>query len=259
MAKSSHPASGIIAQFGKHVLPWVGDDPARADAVRRALQDLVAGKHPVATTTSVPPALRAQVAKVQEFLHQYGSEPGFRPEDIPAAPASDGQLLLAVYLPDRGDEPGWLRTLHDWWQFDCSQRRNNWLWSGFQFDTSHLRLAPGINYEPGIRWVEYEPNAYAGKSPKQALKLAQAEGAELAGAEAIMAAVLLDGYVGSWFSGGNVAPNLTAYQFDWDGDGAAWSFSPFLFRGGAGLELHANSADDAYRYWGSPRLRRVQN
>lgn len=203
--------------------------------------------------------LRRQTELVSAFLRQYGGEPGFRPEDIPAPPnrrvRRGHRLLLTVNLPDKGGDPGWLRTLRAWWQFDCTQRQDNWL--GVTLDADRVRLAPGVDYQPGIRWVEYDADAYPGASPERALALAAHDDVRLAGAEAIMASTLLPGHVDSWFEGGKLAPNLSVYQYHWNTDGVAWAGSLYLCRFGSKLSLGAFSAGLDDPGWGSPVLRGV--
>lgn len=240
----------LVQQFA-HATRWADGDKGRLQELRDAIQGVVQGQ-------TMPGILQRQISRVVDFLRRYGGESGFRPEDIPSAPTSERQLILAVYLPDKDGEPGWLRTLRDWWQFDCFRRANNWLWSDFKFDTSHLRLVPGVEYTPGIFWVEYEPNAYLGKSPEQVLKLAEDDGVQLAGAEPIMAAVLLDDYVGSWSSGNGAVPNLTAYQYNEErSNRTAWSHVPYPHRGVSRLGLCADWAGYAYDRRSSPVVRRV--
>lgn len=53
MPENTHPAASVINQFGKHVLPWIGDNQERAAAAQQVLQDLVAEKSPVSTPSVV--------------------------------------------------------------------------------------------------------------------------------------------------------------------------------------------------------------
>lgn len=238
----------LVQQFA-HAMRWAGDDSERLRRLRSAIKHAVQEKF-------VPSILQQQIDKVVSFLDAYGGgQPGFRAKDIPVPHGDPSRLLLTVNLPDKNGEPGWLRTFRDWWEFDCGLRGDNRLMLGFEFDVNYLRLAPGVEYRPGIRWVEYEPNVYAGEPPKHALQLAKEAGLVLAGAESLMASVLLDGYVESWNANDNYAPNLTTYQLKWVGAEEEWSFIPCLSRVGKTLELIACVSGDGSPFLCSPCIK----
>lgn len=258
MASNNHSASGIIAQFGKHVLPWVGDDPVRARITRQVMQDLVAGKFSVTPVSILSPALQAQVDKVQEFLRLYGGEPGFRPEDAalaqPLVGVPEDEQLLAVYLPHGSDgRYGFFRTLDAWFTFAGRERLVE-CDSRLKSEPTVMRLT--TEYQPGIRWVRFRKNHDAGKSSTYSRERVVGLNGQLGGLEPLMAVSLLEGYFDGWFGGGNVAPNLAAIEVSLDG-GLSWGRVAFLGRwsddgGRRELRLGVSSADDALPLWGCP-------
>lgn len=256
--KNSHPASGIIAQFGKHVLPWVGDDPNRAEAVRRALQDVVAGKYPAATTAGLSPVLQAQVATAQKFLHLYGGEPGFGPEDaalaVPPAGVPEDELLLAVYLPSRDGTHGFFRTFDSWFDF-AGLSRPTWRNPDLKSDATVMRLTGEYEYQPGIRWVRFRKNHDANRSSDNSRQRAMGLNGRLGGLEPLMAVSLIEGYCEGWFRDGNVAPNLSGIEVSLDG-GKSWGCVLYLSRwdgadGRRKLSLSVSSAVYVDPFWGS--------
>ena len=200
-----------------------------------------------------------QIEKVSAFLELHGGgQEGFRPSDIPATPnftprnETEG-LLLAVYLPDKGRVKGFRRTFDAWWEFIVPPTGlTKWRWEELKSDSKHLRLTEGIEYKPGIRWVFFDPNAYQGKSPKEAFTLSALDGETLAHTEVLMAAAMFPGWVSSWDGGKSPYPNLSGLQFNWGSD---WSYVPCLNRDGSGLLLSAGGDDDAYSHWSSPVVR----
>jgi len=108
-----------------------------------------------------------QVREVIRFLEKYADgEKGFRASDIPLSPnfkpqSDTEQLLLTVMLPDRGGKSGLMRTFDAWWGMarfgrGSEKSRNAEVLS----DPEHMRLIEGLEYEPGIRWVAFEPMSY---------------------------------------------------------------------------------------------------
>jgi hypothetical protein len=146
-----------------------------------------------------------------------------------------------------------LRTINAWWAFDEAQRGSNYRGPDVMIDTDHLRLSPGHDHRPGVRWVAYEKDAYADVAPSGAIKMAVSKNERLAGAEAIMAAALLEGYVESWYKDG-CAPNLSAYQHHRDGDPSPWRRTLDLGNFGSGLRLRSNSSYGSYMQYSSPRI-----
>jgi len=202
-----------------------------------------------------------QIEKTSAFLELHGGQEGFRPSDIPAVPTNfiprtkTEVLLLAVYLPDKGRVKGFRRTFDAWWDFIVPPAGlTKWRWEELKSDSKHLRLAPGVEYKPGIRWVAFDPNAYQGKSPKDALAQSANDGTTLAHAEVLMVAAQFPSWASSWNGGNSPYPNMSALQFYWDTD---WSRVPYLGRGGGSrqLKLSADWADFADSRWSSPVVR----
>lgn len=176
---------------------------------------------------------------------------GLAEASFPAPPEVGGVLLLIVKLPTKGRLKGLQRTFDDRWDLVAGPK---WRDPGLKSDSDHLRLAPGYQWKPEVYWGLFEPNAFVNVAPSGAL--AENTG-DLAGTEVLDAAWQFPEWKSCWFRDGNVAPNMAALQYRWDGTGTAWALSPYLSRGDAGLRLNAGSAGYADPGWGSPRLRRV--
>jgi|GEM_PF-6093911 len=177
---------------------------------------------------------------------------GFAEANFQAPPDVDGILLLVVKLARQGRKLGGLqRTFDDRWNLMDGPK---WVVPGFQTDAKHLRLALGYQWQPEVYWAQFEPNAFVNVSPSGAL---DEHTYDLAGTEVLDAAWQFPEWKACWFGDGNVAPNMAALQYHWDGAEAAWAFSPYLDRRGAWLDLDARSAGDAHPLWGCPRVRRV--
>jgi hypothetical protein len=230
------------------------------EAALDGVQGILDGVYP-AQSVSQPFDWQSQIERVSTFLNLHGSgQEGFRPSDIPAAPnftprTKTEVLLLAVYLPDKGRVKGFRRTFDAWWDFIVPPTGlTKWRWEELKSDSKHLRLAPGIEYKPGIRWVAFDPNAYQGKSPKDALTQSAVDGTVLAHAEVLMAAAMLPEWVSSWNGGKSPYPNISGLQFYWNTD---WSGVPYLSRWGGHrqLELDAFWAGYDDSFFASPSVR----
>lgn len=237
-------------------------------AARPALQRLIEDRSTslLITTPSWYTSADAQIEKASVFLELYGGqEEGFRVSDIPAIPTNfiprtkTEVLLLAVYLPDWREEKGFRRTFDNWWDFisrsaDVIKRRAEVL------EAKCLRLAPGIEYEPGIRWVAFDPNTYQGISPRDALtRSAAVDGTTLAHAEVLMAAAMFPGWMFSFNGDKSPCPNMSALWFYL---ATVWSSSsPRLdcwFDGGRILRLFVGRSDATSWHWSSPSVRVVE-
>ncbi len=228
---------------------------------RGPLQYIIEDKStPLVTTPSWYSSVDTQIEKVWNFLELHGGEEGFTPSDVPAVPdftprTKTEVLLLTVMLPDKGRVKGFRRTFDSWWDFIVPPTGlTKWRLEELKSDSKHLRLAKGIEYKPGIRWVAFDPNSYQRKSPKDALAQSATDGTTLAHAEVLMAAAMFPEWVASWDGGKLPYPNLSGLQFYWGSD---WSRVPCLSRwdGSSQLELNAFDADDAGSSWSSPVVR----
>jgi len=222
---------------------------------RNALQALIEIKSdPISSSESWYASAPKQIEKVLAFLEQHGDKNGFTPSDIPSMPNLVRQtrteiLLLTVMLPDEGGVSGIQRTFDAWWNFipmpaDAAKTRGVQLRS----DTESMRLAPNINYSPGIRWVAFDPNAYMGTSPEDALRQSSNGGnATLAHAEVLMAAAM--------FPDMSMYMNMAGLQLR---DEASWSFVPCIVmsnRHRSLTELKPMYMKSAYADSSSPTVR----
>lgn len=180
---------------------------------------------------------------------------GFAESDFPTVPEDLTKLwLLVIKLSGKGRKKALQRTFDDRWELVQSPGGyTKWRDAEFRTDPNHLRMAPGYDFTPGITWVQFDPEAFPGKSPKTAL--AEGDG-WLAGTEVLDAIWQFPDWPLSWFRDGKCAPNMSALQFRWDKE-AAWSHVPFVHRwdGGRQLELYARLAGYAAPRWASAVVR----
>lgn len=199
----------------------------------------------------VSPELRLEQARQYNEQRKWG----FSDTDFPSVPSDTGKLwLLVVNLPGKGGKAALQRTVDDRWELiEAPAGYTKYRYPELLTDPDHLRLAPGYDFTPGIYWVEFNPDAYQGKSPEAALQQSQVSGELLAGTEVLDAIWQFPGWVLTWFKDGKAAPNLSGLQFRWD-DGSAWLYvlCVSLWDDDHRLELNALRADDAYDGWASP-------
>ncbi|MDB5180113.1 MAG: hypothetical protein JWN12_745 [Candidatus Saccharibacteria bacterium] len=160
------------------------DDPSKAKLLTNALHRAYASPE-------------EQVRMVIRFLEKYADgEKGFRAADIPLSPkftprSDTEQLLLTVMLPDHGSKSGLMRTFDAWWGMayfgrGSEKSRDREVLS----DPEHMRLIDGLEYEPGIRWVAFEPLAFQAVVVRKARQHAASMGVTLAHVEVLIAAAL---------------------------------------------------------------------
>jgi hypothetical protein len=186
---------------------------------------------------------------------------GFRSSDIPPIPIfkpnNKGALLvLAVYFESLE------LTFNDWWDFiepppGMTKRRVEGLRTG----PEDLRLAPGIDYRPGIRWVEFDPSANRGITAEDALVRPLADGTSLAHVEVLMAAAQHRRWVMSWNGTNSLYPNMSGLQVR---SNAGWSDTAFLNNWDATSQSRLTLGVWGARtklwsqYWGSPEVRDIE-
>jgi len=106
-------------------------------------------------------------------------------------------LLPAVYLPGADGRPGLHRTMDELWSLlappDTSYTKWSWVEpmveKGINPD-NQLHMQPMTCHQSGIRWVAFDPYAYRGVSPSNAVEHALAHRQRLAGPEVLLAALL---------------------------------------------------------------------
>jgi len=190
-----------------------------------------------------------QIEVVSRFLSRFGGGlEGFRPEDIPAAPTNySSRSILAVYLPDTGEEVGIDRTREAWWEIapvPSFYRKDQWR-------AGHLHLVQGYNYRPGVYWLQLDMSAYKGISAVEARERAQIDGVQLAALEPLMAMSLWEDYMMTWFRDG-IMPSMSSLQSRLGNEALAGV--PFIGWWDAlrWVELRANSASAGSQSWSSP-------
>ena len=205
--------------------------------------------------------LAMQVATITTFLERHGGgRKGFRPIDIPAVPpwrhnTSTERLLLTATLPDADDKTGFQRSFEAWWDFIVPPARLvKWRWDGLRTDPGHLRLAYGAPCTPGIRWVVFDPAAYQGVPPRDALVQSRNRGVPLAHLEVLAAAAQFSDWIVGWNGQESPYPSLSGCQIHWD---SRWADVPYLIRfdGLGRLGLRADRAGIADAGWSSPTAR----
>lgn len=169
-----------------------------------------------------------------EMLHRVYYWP-FKPSDfieppLRKTPPTPNAVLMAGFgfFPDQP-----LRGLTGLQEtFDALSKRlevpgfGAWRWPGLKSDPSQLTLQDGYDWQPGVRWLWFDPTTYRGVSPQVALELSKADGVRLAGVEVMMAAILFPGWVRSWGNPDEFRPNMTGLRYrNYDGV----SCVPYLF------------------------------
>jgi hypothetical protein len=204
-----------------------------------------------------------QVARVVKSLARFGVTGGmiYIPSDIPPIPTnfvprtSTEVLMLMVYLPDKSRSMKGVRLTFDrlWGLVVPPVGYSKWRWESLKSDSSNLRLLPGIEHRPGIRWVAFDPNTNQGKSPKSCWENPNSV-STLAGPEVLMAAWLFPKWVASWNGDESPFANMAGYQFKWE---SAWQGCPCIYRwdGPRQLELNARWAGNANDGWACPSVR----
>lgn len=231
----------------------INREPELAIGMIRALQ-----QQRVPPTWYVAPMLQLERAFQANSQHSWG----FVQSDFPTVPEDTSRLwLLVVNLHGNAEQEGLQRTFDAKWNIIVPPSGyTKYRDPTFRTDSDHLRLAPGQTFTPGIYWVEFEPDAYLGMSPKAALTQSTIDGVTPAGLAVIDAVWQFPDWTLDWFKNGTPAPNLMGLQFRWDEE-ADWSYVPYLNRRGGGrlLKLNARWAALAHRHWSSPVVRRVLN
>jgi hypothetical protein len=165
-------------------------------------------------------------------------------------------LLLNVRLSKKNKQPALHRTFDELWSLiQAPSGYGKWRWDELKATNKLLRRVSGYGHEVDeVEWVIFDPVAYQGKSPQEALELSNADGMQLAGTEVLMATLLFPDWPLSWFKDNMPAPNLSGLQFYWN---AGWSHVPCLRRwdGRRQLELSANWAGRANSCGASPSVR----
>jgi hypothetical protein len=176
------------------------------------------------------------------------------PRDF-VAESPNGVLLPIGQLAPKGKQPSLERTFDGLWKlYEPPAGYTKWRWDRLKADAKHLRQAPGYDWNPGVRWVEFDPTAYHGLSPENALKQSTTDNVQLGGIEVLWALLLLPEWVTSWNGTDSPYPNLSGLQFYWE---SGWSNVPCLRRWGGSRQVGLDAIWAAYAggYWSSPVVR----
>ena len=254
--KYESDATQAVQQFA-HAMRWADGDADRLQQLREALQCVVdpsIRKSAVLPDWYVSPELRLERALQLNKQRKWG----FRDTNFPTVPADTGKLwLLVVNLPSKGGKTALQRTVDDRWDLiDAPTGYTKYRNSALLTDPDHLRPAPGYNFVPGIYWVEFDPDAYQGKSPATALKQPQNNRERLAGTEVLDAIWQFPDWVLTWLRNGKPAPYLSGLQFCWD-EKFDWSDVLYVNRWDDYRRVYLDSgwAGSANDSWASPRVR----
>ncbi|MDR1032872.1 MAG: hypothetical protein LBL84_02565 [Candidatus Nomurabacteria bacterium] len=147
-----------------------------------------------------------------EIMHKF-----FRNVDIPMPPDDytpriGGALLLVCNLDSLE------KTVETAW--DLIGPRAGVRLERLSLAPKSLRLLSGRKRVPEFRWVEFCPNIYRGKTPREARKLSKLDELQLAGTEVLWAAVMFPDWVREWDSCSRLhmpAPNLSVLRYQNDG------------------------------------------
>lgn len=230
-------------------------EPALASAMYKAIQAEVKVSLP---TWYLSPEQQLECVNQLNVERNWG----FSDSDFPSVPehfvprTPTEVLMLAVYLPPLwGKVDGLQRTFDELWDLvQVPQGSTKYRWNELESDSKHLGVAFGHAYEPGIRWVAFDPNAFHGKSPQRALQLAEIDNPYLAGVEILMAALLFPTWPTGWNGDSSPFPNLSGLQLYGRADSR---LVPYLGwrRDGCQLRLDAIMAGNVHASWASPTVR----
>ncbi len=256
---------GITSQHNE-IVKRVGNGSLDADAVRRALQDIIEGKAlisiPGTPSWYTEPAY--QVTHVADLLVE-NPQWGFTKADIPPIPQGivlqgNEVLMLSIYLPKKGKVGGIQRTFDELWgAAKAPDGFTKYRWPELKSDAKHLRLVEGRTHQPGIRWVvidlmtNWEPE----RGRKVETLWAQDNHAKLAASEVLMAAILFPDWVAATDGAKIPHADMAGYQFNWDDVKEAWARCPYLRRWADARQLRLDAcwADRVHRSWSAPSFR----
>lgn len=205
-----------------------------------------------------------QIKTVSGFLEHNGNEIGFTVNDI-SAPPSDfvsrtrtEVLMLVVTLPDKGEVKLTQRNFDSKWDFIVPPEGfSKWRWDGLKSGAQFLRYVEGVCKTPGVRWVGFDPEAYIGLSPEQALEQALKDGVSLGSDDILDAAIVFPKWSKSWDGKKWHYPNMSAYQLNYN---AGWRDTPCLvgcWDGVRQLRLGTRGSVNVNGSWSSPTVREL--
>ncbi|MDR0591229.1 MAG: hypothetical protein LBG75_01560 [Candidatus Nomurabacteria bacterium] len=206
----------------------------------------------------------AQIEKMKQFIKKY-SKDAFSARDIPPPPTADlrdGEVyLLICYLPKKGRKGELERTMTAY--FDAMEPPEGYpktKWDEAKFDARHLKQVDGYEWQPGIRWVTFNPDTYQGRSPNRALEASRDSECALAGVEVLAAVYQFRQWPKSWDGVKSPRPRLASLRANVLG-GTDWSsvLSLNLWDDGHGHGLHlsADNVDSSSDVWACPGFREI--
>lgn len=104
-----------------------------------------------------------------------------------------------------------------------------------------------------VSWIGYDPEAYQGLSPEQALLQATTDGLMLAGTEVLLGALLFPDSPFTWLQGGVPAPSLSGLRLRTSGWSGVVYLCPWV--DGRRIKVRTRLATEANSHWSSPTVR----
>lgn len=205
-------------------------------------------------------AAERQLECVRQFNEARGW--GFADADFPAIPVVEMErtevLLLAVYLPDKGNVSGVQRTFDEHVaviQQQAEGREYGFLQSD---DPKHLQLQGPSVHKPGLRWVAYDYAAHQDANSEHAVEdLWNVATQGLAASEVLSALMLFPGYGPSMADETVPYANLPGYDMTFQIEQSDTSYCPCVswLRHGPRLQLDFFPPDCRSYDYASPVVR----
>jgi len=213
----------------------------------------------------VLPQLQLVRAKRLNIYRKWGFTESDFPTQIPTFnPRTPTEvLLLAIYLPEKGNKGAVQRTFYEHIAVIKNQMKRSGrkllCWDVLKSGRKYLRLINGAECRPGIRWVvfDYAANWWHNKGSHRVINLWKApDSASLASSEVLSAMMFFPEWGPSM--DGMTIPyvNLPGYQCRFY-DNSGWYYVPGSVRGydSTQLKLIIRDADCHDIYWASPSFR----
>lgn len=202
---------------------------------------------------------KQQINRIRELLYSNGEIWNLEGYEMPPVPenfqptTAHEFLMIMVYLPPMDRLPGSIRTPQKLFELIEPPEGYDKLVE-MEFNPAVMRMADGIEYEQGIRWVGYDPVANIGQSVRSLWEEPR-KPRRLAGPEVFMASAIFPGYIRSWNGTSLPSPNVGGYKVKFGINPNARA--PYLFRDDnkGQLKLSVAKVEDKGVEWGTPTVR----
>jgi len=247
-------------------------DPQR---VLIGLQEIIEGRFPPEIEPSrwyVKPEHQLEHLKHLNSEHNWGfldvDFPTKVPMFVPRTP-TEVMLLVAFIDPTIVGETRMEETFDTYWSYGISASRLHTKVTDrlYRQASGEMRralimkkgsLGTPSDYRAGIRWVGFDPNAYAGFSAATARRMAGKDRQVLAGPEVLMAMTMFPAWYRSWDGGRSPYPLMSGLTFT--ADSGMHNLVPTVNRIDGDIpELRLGFSEESFTdlHWASPTVREL--